>query len=297
MKQGDNYLKLTSVEDGNNYFGYTTYHPQVSVINLNEINTIRNFPKIFGIYVIACYWDATIPSTDEAYNTFLMFYAPGQYGKNNTGVSHNPTGYVLMFDEELLQDTLLHNKIREFPFFSNYKNNIIRLTCEEREWIVNCMRSIQEEIKNPMDKYSAHILASGIAVLLTISMRYYERQVQRTSGTAYNIITRLNNILDRYIHTPPSIDKEIPTVSSCALELGISPNYLGDVVHNTIKISAHSYIQSFIISEAKRLMEFTTMSIGEIAYHLGFKYPHHLTRVFKKSTGLTPGQFRGKRTK
>jgi hypothetical protein len=84
MKQGDNYLKLASVEDGNNYFGYTTSHPQVSVINLNEINTIRNFPKIFGIYVIACYWDTTTPSENEEYNSFMMFYAPGQYGKNNS---------------------------------------------------------------------------------------------------------------------------------------------------------------------------------------------------------------------
>ena len=297
MKQGDNYIKLASVEDGNNYFGCPTSHPQVSVINLNEINQFRNFPKIFGIYAIACYWDNTTPSSNEPYNSFLMFYAPGQYGKNNSGIHRNPTGYVLMFDEELLQDTLLQNKIREFPFFSNYKNNIIRLTCEERELVLNCMKSIQGEINNPQDKYSAHILASGIAVLLSISMRYYERQVQRTSGTAYNIITQLNNILDRYIHTPPSINKEIPTVSSCALEIGISANYLGDVVHNTINVSAHNYIQNFIISEAKRLLEYTTMSIGQIAYHLGFKYPHHLTRVFKKSTRLTPGQFRRKQSK
>ena len=163
--------------------------------------------------------------------------------------------------------------------------------------IYNCMCSINEEINNIQDKYSSQILASGIAVLLNVCMRYYERQIQKPHNSALNIIATLNNIMDRYINTPTSVDKEIPTVSSCASEMGLSANYLGDVVRNTIKTSAHNYIQSFIVGEVKRLLEYTNMSIGQIAYHLGFKYPHHLTRVFKKNTGMTPGQFRNRRRK
>jgi AraC-like DNA-binding protein len=33
-------------------------------------------------------------------------------------------------------------------------------------------------------------------------------------------------------------------------------------------------------------------TINEIAYELGFKYPAHFTRAFKKSTGLTPIEYR-----
>ena len=36
----------------------------------------------------------------------------------------------------------------------------------------------------------------------------------------------------------------------------------------------------------------TSMTISEIACHPGFHYPHHLTRIFKKITGITPNQFR-----
>jgi len=36
----------------------------------------------------------------------------------------------------------------------------------------------------------------------------------------------------------------------------------------------------------------TNKSVSEIAYELGFKYPQHFTRAFKKNTGYTPNEYR-----
>lgn len=33
-------------------------------------------------------------------------------------------------------------------------------------------------------------------------------------------------------------------------------------------------------------------TVNEIAYELGFKYPQHLTRLFKSKTGFTPNEYR-----
>ena len=33
-------------------------------------------------------------------------------------------------------------------------------------------------------------------------------------------------------------------------------------------------------------------TVSEVAYELGFKYPHHLSRLFKKVFGMTPNEYR-----
>lgn len=298
MTQHNSLRFFNSVADINSFFGVTTHHPLVSVINLSELNEVNHAPKQFGVHSIACYWDSSSTEalqhdTDKC--ALLSFHAPGHYGKYKRGKAIEPKGYILAFDKVLLNNTLLQNRIEEYPFFSNQNNNIVALCANERDIVYNCILSIKEEIHQPRDKYTSHILASGIAVLLNICMRIYDKQIKKPNTAALKIIQGLNNILDRYIHTPTSINKEIPTVASCAAELGISANYLGDVVRSNTKISAQQYIHRTIVNEAKRLLEFTSMSIGEIAYHLGFKYPHHLTRIFKNNTGITPGELRNKR--
>lgn len=36
----------------------------------------------------------------------------------------------------------------------------------------------------------------------------------------------------------------------------------------------------------------TDKTVSEIAYEIGFQYPHHLSRLFKKITGKTPNEYR-----
>ncbi|MFC6262044.1 helix-turn-helix domain-containing protein [Flavobacterium panici] len=44
--------------------------------------------------------------------------------------------------------------------------------------------------------------------------------------------------------------------------------------------------------EAKRLFTYTTLSIKEIAYELGFRDAGHFSRFFKNATNLKPSDFR-----
>ncbi|MGB3383878.1 MAG: helix-turn-helix domain-containing protein [Marinomonas sp.] len=47
-----------------------------------------------------------------------------------------------------------------------------------------------------------------------------------------------------------------------------------------------------MLLEAKRQLLYTSQSIEEIAYNLGFKDPAYFSRFFKKNTGYPPGRFR-----
>ena len=47
-----------------------------------------------------------------------------------------------------------------------------------------------------------------------------------------------------------------------------------------------------IIDLAKELILGTNKNVSQIAYELGFQYPQHFNRIFKKTVGYTPNEYR-----
>ncbi|HIX44663.1 MAG TPA: AraC family transcriptional regulator, partial [Candidatus Barnesiella excrementipullorum] len=56
--------------------------------------------------------------------------------------------------------------------------------------------------------------------------------------------------------------------------------------------SPQEYIQNKIIDLAKEKIMGSEMTVNQIAYELGFQYPQHFTRIFKKKVGCTPSEYR-----
>lgn len=77
-----------------------------------------------------------------------------------------------------------------------------------------------------------------------------------------------------------------------ANELNISPDHLNRVVKSLTGKTAKEHIQSRIITAAKRLIYFTTLSSKEIGYELGFSEPANFSAFFKKCTGTSPSKFK-----
>ena len=78
----------------------------------------------------------------------------------------------------------------------------------------------------------------------------------------------------------------------CAGELCLSANYFGDLVKKETGKTAQEYIQIYLINVAKEKILDPDKSISQVAYELGFQYPQHFTRMFKKVTGMTPNHYR-----
>jgi transcriptional regulator GlxA family with amidase domain len=53
-----------------------------------------------------------------------------------------------------------------------------------------------------------------------------------------------------------------------------------------------SYVQNLRIEEAKRLLETDGMGADDIAAAVGYENQTFFRRLFKRSTGLTPGAYR-----
>ena len=103
---------------------------------------------------------------------------------------------------------------------------------------------------------------------------------------------RFENLPDNYLKSEITKTLGLPTVKYCAEQLHLSANYFGDLIKKETGKSAQEHIQLKLIEIAKERVFDTSRSISEIAYELGFKHPQHFSRMFKKSTGSTPNEYR-----
>lgn len=288
----DKILKLNSIDAFNRFFGVKTRNPMISVVNMSEIGSIVHVPKRIDIHSIICFdYDEEQRPADGIVSA-LYFYPPGQYGRFSSGHTVNMTGWAFAFDAKAINDTTFDNRIKAFSFFRADTSTIINLNREERDKIYTCMKHLDMELNHPIDAYTSRIMHARISVLMNTCLRYYDMNTHNNNSHK-DIISRLNGYLDNYLRDP-SAHKEIPTVASAAKALGLSPNYLGDMVRKHTQRSARNYISHFILQEAQMQLQYSTTSINDIAYNMGFKYPHHFTRVFKSLYGITPSEYRTK---
>jgi len=123
-------------------------------------------------------------------------------------------------------------------------------------------------------------------------MRFYDRQFITRSEVNRGNLATFEALLKDYFHSGKLQTIGLPTVGYCAEQLHLSPNYFGDLIKKDTGKTALEYIQLKVIELAKERILDTGTSISEIAYGLGFKYPQHFTRAFKKSTGYSPNEYR-----
>ncbi|WP_313264039.1 helix-turn-helix transcriptional regulator [Sphingobacterium sp.] len=123
-------------------------------------------------------------------------------------------------------------------------------------------------------------------------MRFYDRQFITRTHINTDILIRFENLLHDYFRSGKSLTLGLPTVSYCAEQLYLSPNYFGDLIKKETGTTALDYIQTKLIEEAKEKIFVPNKSISQIAEELGFKYQQHFTRLFKQKVGVTPIEFR-----
>ncbi len=81
-------------------------------------------------------------------------------------------------------------------------------------------------------------------------------------------------------------------VAFYADQLNITPNYLNIAVKKATGQNVKHFINEMILTDAKRLLKFTTMDAKQIAFELDFDSPAYFNYFFKKETGITPLDYR-----
>lgn len=294
----ENVIKIESVEQYNNMYGLETFHPQVSVADLSKSTiTPEHISLNYGVYAI--YLKQTKcgdlrygRQTYDYQEGTVTSFAPGQVVEVIPNPNVRPSALGLIFHPDLIRGTSLGKDIRHYSFFSYSSNEALHLSEEEKNIFRDCLSKIDAEVHRPADRHSRNIICMNIRLLLDYCMRFYERQFETRSEADKDILIRFEDLLDSYFTDEKPQKLGLPTVKYFAEGVNLSPNYFGDLVKKETGRTPQEYIQNKLVSVAKEWMLGSGKSISEIAYALGFQYPQHFTRIFKKATGYTPTVFR-----
>ncbi|MFC0010056.1 helix-turn-helix domain-containing protein [Devosia nitrariae] len=77
-----------------------------------------------------------------------------------------------------------------------------------------------------------------------------------------------------------------------ASELAISPTHLNRISRQVLGASALAVIERRVALEARRMLQFSSLSIKQIGADLGYEDPAYFTRVLTRVLGMTPGRYR-----
>ncbi|MDR6197113.1 helix-turn-helix transcriptional regulator [Siphonobacter sp. SORGH_AS_0500] len=290
--------RFESIDAYNAFNKNETRHPLINIVDLAKADPRQGSRMYFGFYTVFL---KEVKCGDLVYgrHTYdyqegtLVFIAPGQVaGMNSNGEIYQPKGYALVFHPDLIHGTALGRHMAEYTFFGYQSNEALHLSNRERQLVLDCFAKIDYELEHAIDKHSKRLIVSTIELFLNYCTRFYERQFITRNHVHSGILERFEQLLNNYYQTDKPQTIGLPSVTYCASELNLSPNYFGDLIKKETGQSAQEYIQLKVMDLAKEKIFDSSKSVSQIAYELGFKYPQHFMRVFKQRVGQSPNEYR-----
>ena len=275
-------LKVRNVNDYARYVGCAEQHPLVCVIDYAEVSPVRHSLNDYGVYGIFFHDEAEID----------LAYGCGKYDyKKGTVICVAPgTGWALLFHPDLLHGFPLEKRIKEYSFFDYRINEALHMTDEEHDILASLMRQMREELAGKPDELQNAILVGYIELMLNFCQRFYNRQFVTRKIENSDILVRFDRLLRDYFEDGLQQSLGLPTVQYCADKLCMSANYFGDVIKKTTGDTAGSHIRQFVIQFAKNGLA-SGETVSQVSDRLGFEYPQHFSRMFKKQEGVTPSEY------
>ena len=211
----------------------------------------------------------------------MVFGLPNQIFLNPVKSKHN-LNYKVAFDENVL--ALLPNS---FPFLLNPLNtNKITFNPDSKERVKSIFSHLFQLLHaTGRPKNTDIILAHFNSLLTEINSAYFEQ-------SNYQNISNLK--LSKYIAFKLAVETHLteqPDVHTIAEKLAMTTSTLYGVVKEFSGISPKEWMTNRLMMEAQRKLQYSSLSVKELAYELGFNDPDYFSRLFKKNTGKSISTF------
>jgi AraC family transcriptional activator of pobA len=273
-------------------------HPLVSVIDFEKIKCfseekLRSVSYNFYCIAIKKNFEGKMKYGQNYYDFdegLMTFFAPSQVVTTEINYDKVISGWWLVVHPDFIQHTSLAKKMAEYSFFSYAVHEALHLSEEEESMLEDIIQKIANESASAADSFSQDVIISYLELFLNYCNRYYNRQFITRKQASNDTLIRLEELLNA--HFSGKGKTGLPTVQYLAEELNLSPKYLSDMLKAITGRSTQQHIHEKLIEKAKEILSTTSLSVAEIAYHLGFEHAQSFHKLFKSKVNISPLEFR-----
>lgn len=195
---------------------------------------------------------------------------------HNWSYSKNSKGFILMIDKHIINKETI----------GLFKTVFIDLSSQTNTTLYYLFKNLIKEF-NKNDELSQSIVLSGISYLINQLKRFAldeDLSKKAKPKTALEFSKLVSETLSENL-----------SVNIYAEKLNLTTERLIEVCQKSYGQSPKSIILDKKITEAKRLLYFSDITISQVAYQLGFEDSSYFSRLFKQKTNLSPTEFKSTR--
>lgn len=208
----------------------------------------------------------------------LLISYPGQM--HQVTAADHFDGWIMAFDPKFIHE---HAAVSVEASFSDVI--ALQLSKEQQELFSSLFELINYEVKQGEAAVTAHLVnAFFLKTAGLFQLQEHERTLAYSSRSIEIVKTFRKLIREHFV--------KLKKPSEYAQLMNISVSYLNDTVKSVTGFSATHFIQQEIFRESQRLLCYTDKSIKEIAFSLGYEDYKYFIRLFSKSVGVSPSNFR-----
>ena len=199
---------------------------------------------------------------------------------------------VVAISEDLMSSTRF-----DFSKLYNESLRLLESPCivineNERELCRKYFDLIQEVSKMRMPNMRESVAALISSIFYLMGAMWTDRLTAAKKNGGEEVSTRSKIVLEDFLMLVRDYHTKERSLSFYADKLYLTPKYLSKLIKSVSGKSAHEWIDSFVILEAKNLLKYSDMSIKSIVYELNFPNQTTFYRFFKTKTGMTPSEYR-----
>lgn len=201
-------------------------------------------------------------------------------------------GWLIHFNESFF----MHSDVDiflKYNLFNTQQNPCYPISAEICNTVSNYMNLIKKELENRGRFGYEEVVRFLLKAMLINLERIHQKDPHKK--------LELNSLYElqffKYKELIETHYKEGFSVNNYADLLNISSKTLTTITKNIVAKSPSLLIAERVILEAKRLLKFTTLQIGEVAFKIGFDDASYFVKYFKRHVGNSPRSYREESSK